>query len=327
VTLPESKFKSSESCVAWQRNVSSSHGNAGREIILKTGTHFDHFLWGTTFELLKPNDTDLDTYSLSNVNTVDYMRVKLVSRAGFMILAEYYTADPMQVVSQTVVEDHQIKLYGLGLMTDRWLLNRLRGLRASNFITTTMFDYYQAAENIVVETVAPEQEGEEVMADLGGELEFDMGDLLSGLSDIEYASDADDSSSSSSNSSGGEESAPVSTQSSIRQPQGVLINLAHSGVRALPTKMVENAARACKKSLGFGISLTLPVKIPTTRLVDNDISAIQQLYSIISELDELDRIWLTEYLDLSLLSYGPIKLILEHTVEEDSESSEVDDSW
>jgi len=324
VSLPESKFKSTENCVAWQRNVTSSHGNSGREIIVKNGSHYNHFLWGTRFELLEPDETDLDSYQLHNICTEDFMRVKLVPQNGFLIMAEYYHSDPIQIVSQTTVEDHQVRLYGRSISYDVWLLERLRGLKASNFITTTMFDYYQAHDNLVVENDDEIEEDSEVMADMdGSDLDVDMDDLLDGLSDIEM----EDQSVKSSVSSEGEPSAPVSTQSSIRQPEGVIVNLASSSIRQLSPRMVEIASRNVGRALDSGFSLTLPVKMPITRIVDGETSAIRQLYDSIAELDELDRIWLTEYLDLSLLSYGPIKLMLEQTGNGSRKSSDDMEDW
>jgi len=336
--FPESKFKSCEGVITWQRNILSEHGFAGRELIMKEAGHFNHWLWGTKLPVAHPDDSDLDTYYCTDIYENDVFRVKLRPICGFLMLTEYMTSSPLQVLSQTVVESSSIRLYSKDLLTrNNWLMGRLKLKSKSQFLASDTIDYYHAAHGLALDTpeeIESDEEGKAIAAIMEEDSDSDDDDYnLDDLDDLcgsssEEEKEAESIVSPSSSSSEGEPSAPVSTQSSIRQPEGVLVSLSSSSISKVSMRQLQAAERALGTKLSEGIILTLPAKLGISRLHDEPgVTAIEQLYQMISTLDDIDRIWLEETLDACLLQWEPIKTELEFWSEEEISLTEVDEEF
>jgi hypothetical protein len=346
--MPESKFKSSEGVITWQRNVITSDGFAGREVIMKQHGQYNHYLWGTRYDVLCPDDSDTDTYWAENLSGKSVMRVKLRAKAGFLMLSEYTSSDPIQVMSQTVVESTTIRLYMKNrLVRDPWFMSRMTVASRTQFLTANTIDYYHASQGLVLD-VQEEQAviddgdaGFEAMQDdedSDSEYEAGITDFLNMANNYESSSEEESDGaneamipnlSSSSSSSSGEESAPVSSQSSIRQPEGVLVSLSSSSICEVSQRQWEIAERQLGYRVSEAIMVTLPIKLNISRLADNDDeSALEQLYSIMYNLDDIDRLWLEETLDSCFLQYGPVSRALQNMAEDEFDSPNDDDeSW
>jgi hypothetical protein len=339
--IPECKFKSSEGVLAWQRNENAEHGLSGREVITYASGVYNHYLWGTRFDLLQPEDSDMDIYYLANVSEDTNMRVKLRSKQGFLMLTDYMSGDPIQVLSQTVIDSKPINVYLKDRLTsDTWLMDRLRVKRQSQFDTAAIIDYYHSAAGLVLDDEEEsELDSDEklVYGDAGLDsddsdgIDFDLMDL-SGLGGIldEVATLPNPPAQEDDSSSEGEQSAPVSSQSSIRQPEGVLVSILSSAVTSVTSQQLLKAERMLGCRLVQGLMITLPLNLGIKRLVDEPgKSAIRQLYESVESMDELDRMWLEDTLDHCLLNVDSIRQWLDTEISprDSSIQEDDDDGW
>jgi len=334
--IPESKFKSSEGVITWQRNISTEHGLSGREVIIRESGRYSHFLWGTRHEVLLPDESDLDHYECSNINEHDKLRVRMEAKLGFLMLTEFHSSDPLQVLSQSVLQAHTINLYMTGRLThDQWFMERMQTKSMAQFDTSVMIDYYQAATEQVLDEPAPEalDDAEFDLLAMEEESESDsddgvnMGDIYDDLDEMDLADLAAPSLSSDSDSSSeGEQSAPVSSQSSLRQPEGVLISVLSSAVSSIPVMQIKKAERHFGQRIHEGLMISLPIDLGIKRVMDtSDCSAIRQLYDMVSELDDLDRAWVEDALDQCFLKMHAVQDELKSGRRDWSKEEEDDD--
>jgi len=330
VGFPESKFKSGKGSIAWIRNISTSLGLSGREVIMQAEGQWYHTLWSTRHEVQQPEDSDVDFYQKYNIHDQNELAVKLMLQRGFLVLATKFKNSVLQIISQNTLETSKLTLLDHQNVEDNDELLDLLALEVEKGrMPQIMVEYFHKQENLIVEdedeTTRSDKALEEI---LNREEESDdeygslLGELLDSLPSVEARSDHGETSSETSDKKEGY-SAPLSIQSSIRQPEGVIVSLAHSALMKAPKDFVIRFNKAKKRNFQVAYNLMLPVSISTTGFTtDSNGSCWQKLFSMIDELDELDRVWLREYVITSLLNTEAVRVALDRRM---SKKTNIDD--
>nr|WAK73571.1 RNA-dependent RNA polymerase [Phytophthora palustris bunya-like virus 6] len=320
--FPESRFKSAEGIMTYQRNESTDIGLAGRHIIIQSGGTYEHYMWGTYGTLTEVEGSDTDIYTVTNVSEMYTLSVTLQPVMGFLMLVEKFSKDPIQILSQNVISTTAVNLYmSKALAQNSYLIERLSNRSLEIMDNVEMVSYYQASRGLVNDPVDPEEESEHASEYSGG-LDSDSDDsedsffnsdcdeeyvapvLMTSLPVPDKQSDSDSVSSwERESSSDGEESAPVSSQSSIRQPEGILVSAITASASGMPGVQCNKAS----KRLGFqvvqGLTVSLPLNLGIKYLADtNGSNSIKELYQMVEDLDELDRKWMLSALDQCFMS-------------------------
>jgi hypothetical protein len=316
VGFPESKFKSSKGSLAWIRNINTSVGLSGREIIMQAEGQWYHTLWSTKHEVESPEDSDIDFYSKYDIFNLEVVPVKLMIQRGFMVLATKYSNSVLQILCQNTLETSKITLFGdMNLEDDDKLIELLALEAEKGRAPEIMIEYYQRQENLIIEEDddVSSHDSDNMLEEQLNASDSDsegygslLSDLLDSLPSVSSASSESVKTPSDHASEG--YSAPLSAQSSIRQPEGVIVNLAYSSIMKAPRNFIDRVNKKYKSRFQSAYHIMLPVEIASNAFKsDENGSCWEKLFKMIDDLDELDRIWLREYVITSMLNFAAIR--------------------
>jgi len=317
VGFQEDRHKTSNKTSVSTLNIISDEGLAGREVRICTSDGvWTHYCWGTSSPVTAKQSDRTDDYYELNVHEHQYIPVRISAVAGLLAVTTK-SGSILQVLTKNVSDLKTIRLMTREpLHYDGNLIQTLRDVSAS-MMPQTFVEFFREPK-----AMDPESDhGDEVDDDV--DAGCDLGSLLDSLfdsDDIASQSESESGDSKQKSSNGSEKvsevdedekneeiySAPMSTQSSIRQPEGVLLSLATVGIHKMTKREVDRYSRRLPKDIRFGYELTLPVSMSHLNFVDGEESAICKLFNSVKALNPVDRLWLEDYLHQSLLADNDI---------------------
>lgn len=295
VQFKEDRHRGSNNAVCSTLNVVSDEGLSGREIRLKFADgKWHHYFWGTRTPVTAPNDEEDDICHCYNVHEHDVLEVKIAAIYGFLAVVTKNDL-PLQILTRNVADVKKLRLFSRDpLRRNHWLIDKLRTVQAT-MMPQTFVDYMSEPKARDIEPRELVQAEEDVNDDLMSDDDI-WGDSVS--------SKASKHSEEASESPRSEEkySAPISEQSSIRQPMGDLISLGTVKFREMTYREFSRYKPKLSRDMSFGYELKLPTTMISTNFQDGDETAIEKLFDATSKLNPIDRLWIEDYLCQSFLS-------------------------
>jgi len=323
VGFKQNRYQGSTHVMSQSKNLIGLEGLAGREIILQgDGGEWHHYCWSTKSPVTFRESEGLDIYHNFEVHETEMLPVHIVARSGFLMV-DAGNNFPIQVLSRNFYESSKIRLFSYhALSKNHNLIQRLRDLKSKVMPHTLMEAVVDG--RILPEPKTPVEQNDNAL-DLGifeGEENPDMSleefakymEDEFGLSDVDDSDESEEDDDSFLQDSDDEdeiievESEPVVSQSSIRQPEGLLVGLMNSNLYAYSDHELRRFRKNLNSGIRYGYELIVPCKLPKINFQDNDeMDAMSQLYSVINTLDTVDRLWLNDFIDVSLYNNPEIK--------------------
>jgi len=331
-------FHSSQGVKMWQRQIIGSHGLAGREIIRLVSNKYEHFYHMTKFKVEVQESDTYDQYIENDMTDYQWVHVTFRDRLGYTMLEEYSTEYPIQIVSQTALDEQKVRIYMKSAIEyDKVVMSLLQEGSEEDLVSGRFLEVYEAAEGLRQDDEF-ESESEDAMSHIDLE---DSGSDISDFDDILAEAEEDaqkvpeverlvDEAVDEAVPEEEGYSAPASSQGSLRQPHYKLVNLVRTSINLAPSKHVANASRKFNTRFTHGYSFTLPLHLSKDLFLDDDRStAFEKLMASVAQLDDLNKVWMRQYILASLLNFGPVTYMLNRmaTVSNDDNSADEDDEY
>jgi hypothetical protein len=353
------RFVSSEGIKLWQRPLIGSNGPSGRQVIVLADNVFHHYNYDTLFETTPMLDTKRDKYSHISLLNHNWIKVSIRDTLGYTMLEETYTRRPIQVLTSTNLKKNKVRIYTkTPLQYDDNFMSRLYDAMNRDILSSKIIEVYEATENLreddefshgsedeetmnqrlLMESqfLSDEESDFDVDADFAKFLEDnDLSDEEiqedQAILDINPVSTVIDEPT-----RVGEEiqeeprgySAPVSSQGSMRQQQSKIVDMARSSVSYVSKQAISAAGRFYGQRFHHGYYLELPVTLSQEVYTDADgESAFEKIFKDLQQLDELDRIWLTDFILASFINFGPISIEVDQWIKSKDKSVNDEDDF
>jgi len=317
VGFHEDRYKTSNHTTVSTINIVTDEGLAGREIRLCGNDKvWHHYYWGTRSPVLAPADSDTDEYHELNVHEHQYLKVEIRSFAGLLSVTNS-AGSVLQVLTKNVSDIKTVRLMCRSpLHYDDTLIQQLRDASAV-MMPQTFVEFFKEP---IAQDPKPESEAEESDVSAGVDLGSLLGSLMGDFDDFGDESEEAEAETKEQNSEEADDEEvaqivtkedeenedsymrPLSSQSSIRQPEGVLLSLASVSIRRMTKPEVGRLKRKLPPDIQFGYEITVPSKLSTFNFVDGEETAVTKLFNMCRSLNPVDRLWLEDYLNQSLLA-------------------------